>query len=65
MRKFHEDVLAESLTATGSGWKKRLDQKDWKNDFKIILHTRKMENSKNDLSRCEVWYRGIDLNDLL
>ena len=64
-RALFDQRMAESVTSQEHGWKKRLDQPDWKNDLIITVWSKKQEQSKNDLFRMRCKYRGIKLKDAL
>ena len=54
----------ESVTSGEHGWKKRLEVKEWKNDMKMQVFSKKQDGSKNDLFRNHVKYRNIKLDKL-
>ena len=55
-------VMSEGVTSEASGWKKRLEIKEWKDDLKLIVHTKNQKDSKNDIFRVQAKYRNIKLD---
>ena len=54
----------ESVTSGEHGWKKRLDVKEWKNDFKMSMYSKKVAGSKNDQFRSHTKYRNMSLQKI-
>lgn len=63
-KQLYEEYLAESLTSTEIGWKKRLDVKEWDEDMKMTVHSRKQKGRNNDLFRMDLKIRNHKLEDM-
>lgn len=50
--------MAEAVTAPEHGWKKRLDVNKWTDNLKMIVHSRKQKQTKNDLFKMEIKFRN-------
>ncbi len=62
-KKFFEAQEAE-FNSGSNVFKKKLEQKVWKNNYKISIHNRNMPDSNVDLFRAEVKYRGFSLEQI-
>ena len=62
-KKFFESQENEFNSGSDT-FKKKLQQNEWKNNYKISIHNRKMPDSNVDLFRAEVKYRGVTLDQI-
>jgi hypothetical protein len=56
--------VAEPLSGPGSGWKKKLGQKDFKNGWKCTIH-QKAQKGKSDMLRTDASFQGIKAKSLM
>lgn len=63
-RQFYDRLIEEDVEDTATGWKKRLEETEWRDNMIMTIHSRSEEGQANHIFKIEVKFKGYQIAEM-